>query len=275
VHLKGGADPFAKVKTMIQGMLKKLQEKQAQESRHAAWCDTEMMKTTKSQKRKQEDVQKLKDRLDALDAELTQSKSDIETLTKDLADMNAAMAGAQKIREKEHTQALKAMKQYKDAAALVTRASKVLKAYYHNKAGGGSEVDKKEFKDRQGMGSGIIGILEIAIDDFSKLHAETKEAEDAAVKDFKESQDESAIRTAVFQKDLEYKGRTKVKLELDQATMTNDLKSYQKELKAVDEYMEKLKASCIVKGPSYAEKKERREQELASLKEALTYLKSQ
>merc|ERR1719498_1951555 len=122
------------------------------------------------------------------------------------------------------------------------------------------------------MGTGIIGILEIAIDDFKKLYTETKEAEEAAAKDFKESQDESQVRAAVFNKDLEWKSRTKVKLEFDQATMTNDMKSYENEKTAIDNYMEKLKASCIVKGPSYAERKERREAELRSLKEALTYL---
>merc|ERR1719456_1156413 len=273
VHIRSGADPFAKVKSMIQGMLKKLQEKQAQESRHAAWCDHEMGKTTKAQKRKQEDVQKMKDRLDALDAELTQTKSDIEEVTKDLKDMTEAMAGALEIRNKEHATATKAIKQYKDAAALLMRAAKVLKSYYKNKAGGGAEVDKKEFKERHSQGTGIIGILEIAIDDFNKLHSETKEAEEAAAKDFKEQNEESQVRKAVFEKDLEWKSRTKVKLEFDQATMTNDLKSYEKELTAIDTYMDKLKASCIVKAPSYAEKKERREAELKSLKEALEFLK--
>jgi len=150
-----------------------------------------------------------------------------------------------------------------------------LKGYYRNKDGGGSEVDKKEFKDRHGLGTGIIGILEIAIDDFKKLYSETKESEEAAEKDFKETTSEDQVRTAVFQKDLDWKSRTKVKLEFDQATMTNDLKSYKTELVAIDNYMEKLRASCIVKGPSYEEKKAQRESELKSLKEALTFLVSQ
>jgi len=270
-----GTDPFAKVKSMITGMLKKLKEKQAQEARHAEWCDHEMGKPTKAQKTKGEDVQKLKDRLDALDADLTQISADIVTRTKDLQDINEAVAAALKIRGKEHKVATSSIKQYKDAAALLERACKVLKNYYKNKAGGGSEVKKDEFKQRHGLGTGIIGILEIAIDDFKKLHAETKEAEEAAAKDFTETQNESQIRAAVFQKDLEWKSRTKVKLEFDQATMSNDLKSYQKELTAIDGYMEKLKTSCSVKGPSYEEKKERRDNELKSLKEALTYLKGQ
>merc|ERR1719235_1948607 len=109
------------------------------------------------------------------------------------------------------------------------------------------------------MGTGIIGLLEIALDDFKKLHADTKETEDAAAKDFAEMQSESGVRQAVFKKDIEWKSRTKVKLEFDQSTMTNDLKSYQKELVAIDTYLDKLQGSCIVKGPSYEEKKAKRE----------------
>jgi hypothetical protein len=63
-----------------------------------------------------------------------------------------------------------------------------------------------------------------------------------------------------------------VKLEYDEVNMNNDLKSYEKESSALADYMDKLKAQCIVKGPSYEERKARREEELANLKEALTYL---
>jgi len=271
----GSADPFNKVKSMIKGMLMRLNKKQAQESSHAAFCDKEMAKTAASDKRKEDDVQKMKDRLDALSADLTQTKADLVDANKDLKEINGAVADSVKIRAKEHKTASTSTKEYKKAAALLRRACNVLKGYYKNKAGGGAEVKKKEFKQRHGMGTGIIGILEIAIDDFEKLYTDTKETEEASAKDFKDMQDESGVRKAVFQKDLEYKSRTKVKLEFDQSQMSNDLKSYQKELKAIGTYMSKLQASCSIKGPSYAEKKAKREEELKSLKEALKYLASE
>mmetsp|Transcript_96825 Transcript_96825/g.153316 ORF Transcript_96825/g.153316 Transcript_96825/m.153316 type:complete len:715 (-) Transcript_96825:54-2198(-) len=269
---KAHADPFAKVKTMIKSMLEKLEDKQAQESKHAAWCDHEMGKTAKDKKRKEEDVQKMKDRLDALSADLTQTTADLATVTSDLASLTASIATAEKIRKKEHTTAVTSIKQYKEAGKLLKKACDVLKTYYKNEAIEGHENNRAEFKDRRGLGTGVIGLLEIAIDDFEKLHDETKEAEEAAAKDFKDMSDETAVRQAVFQKDLEWKGRTKVKLEFDEATMKNDLKSYEKELLAIDSYMEKLKASCIVTGPSYEERKASREAKLQSLQEALTYL---
>jgi hypothetical protein len=269
---KGKADPFAKVKTMIKSMLEKLEDKQAQESKHAAWCDHEMGKTTKDKKRKEEDVQKMKDRLDALSADLTQTTAELVTVTADLAALQASVAEAKRIRAKEHTVAMTSIKQYSEATKLLKKAIEVLQTYYKNSAIEGHENNTAEFKDRKGLGAGIIGLLEIAADDFQTLHDDTKEAEEAAAKDFKEMADESAVREAVFQKDMEWKGRTKVKLEYDEATMKNDLKSYEKELLAIDSYMEKLKASCIVKGPTYEERKASREAKLKSLQDALTYL---
>jgi len=272
VHVRAGADPFSKVKSMITSMLKKLQEKQAQETRHAQWCDKEMGKTEKSQKRKQGDVQKIQDRLEALAAELTQTKLDITALKKDLADMKKVSAEAASLRKREHVTAVKAINTYKDAAALLVRALKILKAHYHKAKEGGAESDK-EFKERHGLGKGIIGLLEIAIDNFESSHKEALEAEEAAALDFKESSQEDAVRMAVFEKDLENKQRTQVKLEFDQTTMTNDMGSYQKELTAIESYADKLKASCIAKGASYSERKETRERELSSLKDALEALK--
>jgi len=265
-------DPFKKVKSMLKGMLQKLKAKQAQESEHAAWCDHEMGKSTKEQTRKEDGVQKLKDRLEALSSDLTTTTADIASVSKDLKDMKESMADASSLRNKEHKHAVSAMRQYLAAVKMLKRARKVLKEQYDHKA---KAVSRKVDKfGRQGLGSGVIGILEIAIDDYKKLYYDTKDDEDASAKDFKTLRDESAVRAAVFEKDLEWKSRTKVKLELDQSTMKNDLKSYQNELSAIDTYIGKLKASCIVKGPSYAEKKAKRASELSSLKDAYKFLKS-
>merc|ERR1719215_7612 len=66
------ADPFAKVKTMLRGMLRKLNGQQAQDVKRAAWCDDETAKSTKEQALRQTDVQKLKDRIEEMDARLVE-----------------------------------------------------------------------------------------------------------------------------------------------------------------------------------------------------------
>lgn len=267
------ADPFAKVKNMIKGMLNKLNAKQAQEAKHHAWCELEMKKTATDQTRKARDVQKMKDRLDALVAELEQTKTDITTIGGDLKDLTETMEEAAVIRKMEHAKAVKAMKEYNGAVKLVKRASDVLKAYYEQKDGEERGDKKKAAKDRDGLATGVIGILEISIDDFRKLYSETKESEEVAATDYEKQQEEGGVRNAVFQKNLEWKSRTKVKLEFDQSTMNNDLKSINKELEALNTYMDKLKASCIAKPDTYAERKAKQQEELKSLREALGILK--
>lgn len=266
------ADPFQKVKSMIKSMLSKLEDKQNQESKHAAFCDKEMGKTSQQLEKKGDDVQKTQDRLDALVASLSETKSDMEDVSKDLKDVTASMNEANALREKESKTSLDSIRQFRNAALLLNRAIKVLKTYYQKKSKKGPEG--KGAKQREGMGSGIIAILEIAVDDFEKLHKDSKQAEDLAAKEFQQFQSETETRVAIFKKDLEWKTRTKVKLEYDESTMRNDLKSYEKELAAINTYMDKLKASCVVQGPSYEERKSKREEELKSLKEALATLSS-
>jgi len=272
------ADPFGKVKSMLKDMLAKLMDNQAQESEHAAWCDKEMGKTTKEMGRKKADVGKMKNRLEALSADLIETTDDLSEVNKDLKDMTASMAEAVSLRTAEHRNATRAIEQYKSGAALLKKGCKVLKSYYQNEAKRDHKSyaadDSNELKQRKGLGSGIVALLEIAITDFENQYAEAKVAEDGAAADFKSLQADTRIRNAVFQKDLEWKTRTKVKLEYDESMMKNDLKSYKKELSAIDSYMDKLQASCIVQGPSYAERKAKREAELQSLKEALEAIQS-
>merc|ERR1719440_2109937 len=69
--------------------------------------------------------------------------------------------------------------------------------------------------DAAGGGSGIIGILEIAIADFAKLEQETTTAESSAAHEYEVFMKETQVQQAVWAKDLEYKNTAKVKTEGD------------------------------------------------------------
>jgi hypothetical protein len=266
-------DPFHKVKNMIRSMLDKLQDTQAKEAAHAAWCNKEQAKTAKEQERKTAEVQKTEDRLEAIQAALAETKAEIEESTKDLNDMTASMAKANSLRAEEHKRNTFAISQYEDAIVGLHKAVKILKDYYEDKAPE-EENRSNDQTQRAGLSTGVVGILEVSIDDFVKLHKETKEAEDTAAADYKKLANESEVRMAVFKKSIELNNRRKVKLEFDESTLDNDLKSYKKELANIEAYMAELKESCSVKGPTYEERKAKREAELASLKEALDALQS-
>lgn len=297
------ADPFEKVKDMISGMLGKLQDQQNEEAKHKEWCDREMSKSVQSQKEKQDNIRKLTDRIAAMDAELAQVTDGISVVTEDLAEMSASIKAATELRTDDHNAADMAITQSRDAQRLIKAAIKVLKRVYKDTekedASGATalisqqpmqqdaETQADEEKDKEkeasapegsgvgptaGWGPGVIGILEVALQDYADLESEVSLQESVSNKEYKEMMDQSEIRQATFGKDLEYKGRAKVKLEGDRMRATTDLKGYQKELEAVETYLKELQSSCVARPSSYEERAARRESELKSLKEALDFL---
>jgi len=72
--------------------------------------------------------------------------------------------------------------------------------------------------------------------------------------------------------DVKYKGKESVGLDKSTTEAVSDREGTQAELDALVEYLEKLGKMCIAKAEPYAERKARREAELAGLKDALQIL---
>merc|ERR1719253_1611440 len=253
------ADPFGKVKSLVRNMLRKLTDQQSKDAKHAQWCDSEMAKSTQSKEFKENFVQKLKDRIESMDAEIGQLTNDLKEIADDLADIQKNTAEATKVRMSE-------ARKSKEAQKLVSSAIKVLQRVYAKD----SKVSAKA-EDRGDMGSGVVGLMEVVVDNYAKLEQELTVSEGVAQKDYKKLMDESEIRQAVFNKDLEGKNRQKTKLNGDRMRASADLKSYEKELAAVLSYLAELKSACVKKD-TYEDRKARREKELAGMKEALDFL---
>jgi len=259
---------------MIAQMLRKLQDQHADEQKKSAWCDGEMSKSKASQDLRLRDVQKVTDRIEEMDAELEQLGNDINTMSRELSDLNKSTIKAQQIRSEESERAGEALAHYGQAHKLVNEAIAVLQKYYaqQQEKEAAAANDKHDFKPST-MGSQVIGILEVAQEDYAQLEEGQQQAEEASQKDFNNFMNDNSVRKAVYEKDLEYKSRAKTKNTSERMRSTEDLKNYQKELDAIGSYLEELKASCTIKGDSYDERTAKRQSELESLREALTYLK--
>jgi len=280
------ADPFADVKRMVQDMLVKLQKEMAEEAKKKEWCDKEMGQSAKSKHTKEKEIDKLSSRIEQLEADVEELTDSLEQLSKDTAEAAHATSTATKIRGEEKMENLKAIKEYQDAQTLLTNAMTVLKEFYEKEsfAQTGSDaappdtgdIDDEYESDAAGSasggGSGIIGILEIAVADFAQLEEATTTAESSAAHEYEEFMKEMQIQQAVWAKDVEYKSTAKVKTEGDLQRAKTDLAGYQKELDAVNLYIEKLKPDCTTQPDSYEERKKRRDAELKSLQEALAIL---
>merc|ERR550514_1546101 len=125
-----------------------------------------------------------------------------------------------------------------------------------------------EFSSAKGdVGSTIVSVLEVAESDFTQMlaEAEAQSVYDKLVQD-------NAVAKASKTADVKSKTSEVKSLEVALGNYKEDKETTSNELDAVLAYLDKLKPQCETKVMSYAEKKARREQEIAGLKEALEIL---
>jgi hypothetical protein len=321
-------DPFAKVKKLIDQMITRLLEEAKADADHEGFCDTEMGKSKVTRTRLQEEI-------DALDAAVEDGKANIldltedtNLLTKEVADLVAAMKEATEIREQEKKTNELTIEDAKVAQKAVANAIAVLEAFYKKAATATAFVQiKKSAKPEWGlkmgikMGSdewdslanpnykgsgdtghkagmqtfgevsdkdpnkgvlkgevaeeaeyGVLALLEVIQSDFAKLEATTKAAEAEAQKLYEDFMIESKKSKAKKDKKIEMNDSDKAAAEAQLQEDIADLKATQDELIAAEAYYERLVPQCIDKGMTFEERTKAREDEIASLKEALKIL---
>merc|ERR1719333_1343875 len=200
-------------------------------------------------------------------------KEAVTTLQAEVAEIDKATAEATGIRTKENEDNSKAMKDYKDSADAVISAIGVLKQFYE----AGPEfiqtsMSSKSKMKMSGDGSGIISILEVAEEDFTRLFAETEEAEKQAEDSFQKLLTDNKVSKATKQAELKGKETEIKSLQVALSQAKEDHASVGEELDAIMSYIDKLKPQCETKAMSYEEKVARRNAEIEGLKEALSIL---
>jgi hypothetical protein len=308
---KFAADPFAKVKKLIDSMLTRLLEEAHADADHEGFCDTEIGKSKVTRAKLSEDI-------DALTAAIEQGKStimslteEIATLTKEGADLDASRGEATKMRNKEKAQNKVTVEDSEAAAKAVAAATAVLKKFYAgaSQATGfvqteesrpimGTDewnalanpnfkgtVDKghkdgmqtfgKKYQGQQDEAGGVLAMLEVIASDFNNVIADTKAAETQSQTAYDDFMTESKKNKAVKERKTSMNNADKAAAESKLQDDTKDLKGTQDELLAADRYYGKLVPQCFDKGQTFEERTKSREEEIASLKQALKILGGQ
>merc|ERR1719353_491939 len=279
------AGPFDKIIGMIKDMIAKLTEQAGEEADHKEFCDGELQANKQTRDSKTSDVNSMtasKERLEATIAKLTEERA---ALSDSIAELDAAMSEATAIRQKESNENTEAIKDAKAAQEAVKAALKVLEGFYAKASSATALTQTRESDPKheapasftepytgRGQGGGVIGMLEVILSDFVRLDQETSSEEAAAQAAFEEFSETSTADKDAKTEELETKRKEKVAAEADLAQTLRDLKSTQKELNAALKYFDKLKPSCLDAGVDFAERTARREEEIASLKDALKTL---
>merc|ERR1719321_2482803 len=311
---KLAADPFAKVKKLIDEMITRLLEEANAEAEQKGFCDTELGKSKITRDTLTSEIEELDAAIEEGKAFIMKLTEDIGTLTKEIAALDAAVEEATELREAEKAKNQATIKESKDAQDAVQAATAVLKEFYEKAAGAtallqtssgqpasllsrhikiGSDDwaslanpnfkpgEKKQgqtfgepYKGQQDQAGGVMAMLEVILSDFANVESETMANEAQSQKAYEDFMTDSKKNKAIKSKSIEMFTADKVAAESKLQTDTKDIKSTQDELLAAERYFDKLKPQCIAEVESYEEKVAKREAEIASLKEALEILSS-
>jgi len=262
----GVSDPFAKVKGLITDMIAKLEEAAGADATEKAFCDKELAETTAKKEAKSAEIEKLSTKIDSMSARKAKLTEEVAALQKALADLAAAQLEMDKLREEESTVYKKDKADMEEGLQGVKLALKVLSDYY---AADGAHAAA------EGAGASIIGLLEVAESDLSKSLAEIIATEEMAASTYTSETKENQIEKAMKDQDVKYKTKEIGELGGAIAEATSDRSGVEDELAPVLKYLTSLEDRCIAKAETYAERKARREAEIAGLKEALQILEGQ
>merc|ERR1719247_1567211 len=118
-------------------------------------------------------------------------------------------------------------------------------------------------------------MLEVILSDYANLQADTKADESTAQNAYDEFMTESKKNKAVKARKIDMDTSDKAAAETKVQEDTKDLKGTQDELLAANRYYDKLVPQCFDKGQTFEERTASREEEIASLKQALKILGGQ
>jgi len=124
------ADPFAKVKKMIDGMITRLLEETNQDTLHEQFCDTEMGKSKITRNKLTEEIDSLTAAVDAGKAEIIFRGKRIADLSAEVAQLDQILSEAADERSSEKADNSRTIKEAQEAQTAVLAATNVLKDFY-------------------------------------------------------------------------------------------------------------------------------------------------
>mmetsp|Transcript_145852 Transcript_145852/g.268929 ORF Transcript_145852/g.268929 Transcript_145852/m.268929 type:complete len:678 (+) Transcript_145852:68-2101(+) len=282
------ADPFAKVKKMIKDLIVKLMEEANSEADQKAYCTTELATNKQVREDKSAEVDELTAKLDGKTAESGQLTSQIAEISEAMKALQAQRAEATKIRQADKATNAKTVADAKVAQEAVNKAIQVLREFYEPGEGSALLQDgvslsqemaratsDKPYKGMTADSGGIMGMLDVILSDFVRLETETTTSEDADATSYQKFMDESTEDLKVKETESTHLSNKNDETKADMRELTEMIESTQKELDAALTYYAKLKADCVDTGFSYELRKQKREEEIESLKEALAMLASE
>jgi peptidoglycan hydrolase CwlO-like protein len=286
--MKVSEDPFKKIKGLIQELIERLLQEEADEADKKGWCDKEIAAATKDRDYRLRDVDDLHSNLESLNArkgELTKTKAELE---KALEELKADLATQTANRAEEKAENEQTVKDAGEGEAAVDQAIDILSHFYGAAAKAtvlAQQSPDDEAPDAgfdgaytgsQSASTGIMGMLEVIKGDFARTIKETNAAEKQAQQDFIEFERETKMSITTKETGLDHTDRELTETNDAISTAGDELRTQQGLLDAAVETWEKLIPGCVADpGMSYEERVQRRNAEVQALKDAYCILSNE
>jgi len=281
---QSAADPFKKVKGLIEKLIQRLIQEATNEATKKGFCDTELGKARKDRDFRYEEATEISAALAGLEAKEQALVEEIKHLAAQIKDETAAFKEATADRNEEKATNEETLKTAKDGHEAVSEALQVLKSFYKQAAKAvflqASPVDEDtagagfsgSYGGQQSGSQAVLALLETIQSDFDRTIRTTEAAEHEAHRDYVDftQHSKSSIASHNTKKDLDEQDLESTRTGIE--TKTGDLHTAMDLLDGALKELEDLKPTCIDTGMSYAERVEKREEEIAALNKALCIL---
>merc|ERR1712060_599295 len=260
-------DPFGKIKGLIAEMIEALEAEASADAAHKAYCDKELAESNTKKTEKTNEIKKLTTRIDRQTAHSAQLKEEVAALQMALAKLAKSQAEMDRIRQEEKDAFTASKAELDKALTGIKMALKILNEYYAKEG--------KAHTAAEGASAGIIGLLEVCEADFSKNLAQITTDEDLAASEYEQVSKDNEVEKTAKSQDVRFKVKEFQRLDKFSGELIADRTGVQAELDAVNEYLVKIHGQCDEVAETYADRKARREAEIAGLKDALNTLESE
>jgi len=285
--LQGKKVNFGKVVTMIDNMVKTLEQEQADDNDKREYCAKQFDFTEDKKKGLERSVADSETEISKEMDALATLKEEIEALADGIKALDSEVASATEQRKEENEDFTGLMSSDAAAKELLGMAKNRLQKFYNpSLAAPTSFVQIKQHQNdapppapatadayaKSDQSSGVIAMIDLLIKDMDKEMTEAKTTETNSQASYEQAMQDSADKRALDSKTLTDKGAAKASVESDMQTHAEEKAGTTQELMATEQYMSALHAECDWLVQYFDVRKEARTGEIDSLKNAKAVL---
>jgi len=284
-----GADPFVKIKKLIQELVERLLQEAADEANHKGWCDKEIGKAKQGRDTKAGDIKALNQQMATDEAKRDKLIEEIDLLTIEITELTESLTKITKARKDESAENEATISEAKEGLEAIEEAIDVLSKFYKTaeKAAAASLMQKKasgvdedapdagfdeKSKGNQAASTGILGMMDVIKSDFERTISETEKQEKQANREFLEFETTTKVSLGTKKVGKSAKEAELTETKADLVEAKDSMMEKQGALDKTIQELTELQPACVDTGMSYQERVAKREAEIESLKQALCIL---